>query len=59
VTELCENSDHDGAEVPAVARISDPWTTTLRCTYCAEGWMTALVRKGIPFTVTPIGGQLT
>ena len=54
MTEACENSDHDGFQAPATVRISDSSTTTLRCTYCAEGWMTSLIRKGTAFSVVPI-----
>ena len=52
---ICENRDHDGAEVPAVVIIASlPGRVTRRCAYCAEGYMTNLVRMGASFDVRPI-----
>lgn len=50
---FCDNSDHDGEPVPATAVIimDETSTATARCTYCAEGFTTALVRLGADFHV--------
>lgn len=50
----CANTDHEDFMVEATVKIIDPYGSTVRCTYCAEGWMTALVRQGLAFSVEPI-----
>ncbi|MEV4738546.1 MULTISPECIES: hypothetical protein [unclassified Microbacterium] len=49
----CDNSDHDGAQVPAIVRIEVEGARPMeRCLWCAEGASTALMRAGVSFAVT-------